>query len=384
MEDKHMNKNYNILLTLMGLEIGGAETHVVELAKGLKKEGFNIITASNGGVYEQELINNGIKHYKVPLHNKKPHNILKSYFLLEKIIQDEKIDLVHAHARIPAFICGRLHKKMKFPFITTAHWVFNTKWGLKYITNWGQKTIAVSEDIKKYLIQNYNICEDNITVTINGIDTEKFSPNTDSSDVKREFNLNDDCTRIVYISRLDEDRSEIAFHLVEVVPELVEKIKDLEVVIVGDGDVFGKIQKKSEEVNHKLGRRVIVLTGGRTDINKFVALADLFIGVSRAALEAMAAERPVIVAGNEGYIGIFDHDKLATAINSNFTCRGERKGEPNRLKEDILEVLTKMDDDKRRELGRLGKQVIEERYSVGRMVKDNMDVYMQMLSNNKK
>ena len=47
------------------------------------------------------------------------------------------------------------------------------------------------------------------------------------------------------------------------------------------------------------------MTGGRTDINELVAVADVFVGVSRAALEAMAAEKPVIVAGNEGYIGLF-------------------------------------------------------------------------------
>lgn len=44
---------YTILMTLMGLEIGGAETHVVELSKELKKMGYRIIVASNGGVYEK-------------------------------------------------------------------------------------------------------------------------------------------------------------------------------------------------------------------------------------------------------------------------------------------------------------------------------------------
>lgn len=46
---------YKVLMTLMGLDIGGAETHVVELSKELKKQGYDIIVASNGGVYEQEL-----------------------------------------------------------------------------------------------------------------------------------------------------------------------------------------------------------------------------------------------------------------------------------------------------------------------------------------
>jgi len=58
---------YKILMALMGLEIGGAETHVVELSKELKKQGFDIVVASNGGVYEQELEEVGVKHYKVPM-----------------------------------------------------------------------------------------------------------------------------------------------------------------------------------------------------------------------------------------------------------------------------------------------------------------------------
>ena len=52
---------YTILMTLMGLEIGGAETHVVELSKELKKMGYRIIVASNGGVYEKELEENKVK-----------------------------------------------------------------------------------------------------------------------------------------------------------------------------------------------------------------------------------------------------------------------------------------------------------------------------------
>ena len=59
-------KKYKILMALMGLEIGGAETHVVELSKELKKQGYDIIVASNGGVYEKELAEAGIRHYHVP------------------------------------------------------------------------------------------------------------------------------------------------------------------------------------------------------------------------------------------------------------------------------------------------------------------------------
>lgn len=71
---------YKILMTLMGLEIGGAETHVVELVKELNKQGFEIIVASNGGVYEKELKEAGIKHYHVPMHKRNISKMICSYF----------------------------------------------------------------------------------------------------------------------------------------------------------------------------------------------------------------------------------------------------------------------------------------------------------------
>ena len=50
-----MKKGTKILLALMKLDIGGAETHVVELAKELKRRGYEVFIASNGGAYEAEI-----------------------------------------------------------------------------------------------------------------------------------------------------------------------------------------------------------------------------------------------------------------------------------------------------------------------------------------
>lgn len=60
--------------------------------------------------------------------------------LLKKIVSEENVDIVHSHARIPGFVTGILHRSMKFTFVTSAHWVFNTGHGLKYLTNWGSKS----------------------------------------------------------------------------------------------------------------------------------------------------------------------------------------------------------------------------------------------------
>ena len=373
----------NILMALMQLDIGGAETHVFELSKELSKRGYNVFVASNGGAYVEELEKIGIKHFKLPLHSKKLSDVRESAKGLKKIIIDEKIDIVHSHARIPSFILNRLHKTMKFPFVTTAHWVFTTKYGLKYITSWGEKTIAVSEDIKKYLIDNYKIPEDDIFVTVNGVDTDKFSPDADRKDACREFNISENDNVIVYISRLDEDRSLVAKQLIAIAPKLYNIIDNLKIIIVGGGDDFENITALSKSANEEIGEDIIILTGARTDINKLIAPAKLFVGVSRSALEAMAEGKPSIIAGNEGYIGLFTKDKLEISKATNFCCRDCPPSDEETLAKDIGGFFGMWDEDIEH-IGKYSREVVLSNYSVAKMADDAEAAYNACLEKHSK
>ena len=365
---------HKILMTLMGLEIGGAETHVVELAIQLKKEGYDVAVASNGGVYVSELEENGIPHYNVPLHNKMPQNVLKAYFVLKKLIKKEKFDIVHAHARIPAYICGLLQKKLKFRFITTAHGVFRVNFLLKRLTNWGERTVAVSEDIKEYLVKNYKMPEDKIFVTINGINTEKFSKDTDASDLIKEFELDPKLRRIVHVSRMETDRSSVAFMLIDAIVKM--NLPNWQAIIVGSGNDLERLQAYAIEANKKLKRRAVVVTGGRTDVNKCIALGDVFVGVSRAALEAMAESKPVIIAGSDGYIGICNSENMEMAVQTNFCARGCQESSSDLLIKDLKKVF-KSDLDV---MGEFGRQVILDNYSVNHMFDDYIKAYDALMS----
>lgn len=372
-----------ILMATMQLDIGGAETHIVELSKALARRGVEICVASNGGAYVSELEDAGIPHFKVPLHSKSVSSMVDSYKKLEKIICDNKIDVVHAHARIPGFICGLLQKKHKFRFVTTAHWVFDARFPLNLLSNWGDRSLAVSDDIKKYLVDNYKCNPENIRVTINGVDMEKFSENVDFSVVAEEFEMGKDKTRIVYVSRMDTDRSFAAHKLIEAIPALLEKIPNLEVVIVGGGNDFEKIKEEADSVNKSLGQRVVIITNGRTDINKFVASGDVFVGVSRAALEAMACRKPAIIAGNEGYIGIFDEDKLKVSIDTNFCCRGCEMTTMERLRDDLLKILEPSAKEYKEHLGNYSLETVKKYYSVETMADDALKMYISIVKNSK-
>lgn len=374
-----------ILMALNGLDIGGAETHVVELAKEIVRRGHHVVMVSSGGVYQKEIEDFGIKHYTVTLTSRSPLNIFSSKAKLKKIIKREKPDIVHSHARIPGFLLDMIHKELKsFVYVTTAHWTFDTSYMVKKLTRWGEKTLAVSDDLKKYLLKNYpEVKEKNIYISINGIDGNKFSKNVDGSRVAREFNLTPDAKKIVYVSRLNPAVCAPAYGLIEKIKKLDEAVPGIEVIIVGGGDCYDDMNQKAQMANASLGRRAVIMAGPRTDINEIHANADVSVGVSRAILEPMIMEKKCVVVGQEGYIGILDEDKLETAIKCNFTCRGCDKLDNDIMTDDIIKLLN-MDEQQSKQVTDYGKWVVEQYYSVKKMADDNLSMYYDAIRDSKK
>ncbi|MCL2015622.1 MAG: polysaccharide pyruvyl transferase CsaB [Defluviitaleaceae bacterium] len=368
-----------ILIAIMSMEIGGAETHVLELCKALQKKGMQVYVASNGGAYEPELTECGVIHYKVPLHNKQPFNIIDAYKALKKIIVTHDIRLVHAHARIPAFICGFLQLQLNFRFVTTAHWVFTTKFPYNLLSNWGEKSLAVSEDIKEYLIEHYKVPKENIYVTINGVDTEKFSPLAEKAIKPPEIERpgrKDFC--IMFTARMDKDRSLAAHLLIESAPTLCSRYKGLTIYLIGGGDDFDAVNARATSMNEQIGYEAIILTGARVDIHKWLAMADVFVGASRSVLEAMSASKPVVAAGNEGYMGLINEENLQTAIATNFCYRGCGEANAEQLAADIITILD-MPAEKRESMGKFGREFILKNYSVDKMAEDAILMYNTVL-----
>ena len=362
-----------ILMATMGLDIGGAETHIVELAKELRRRGHEVVIVSNGGVYVPEAEAAGIRHYAAPLHRRSAGAMIRASRVLRQVIDREKPDVVHAHARIPAFLCSLLRRRMKFAFVTSCHGVYQVSGALKLLSNWGEHTLAVSEDIRDYLMGQYGVPASQITLTINGIDTGRFSPEASGEEVRRELGLGDSPV-IGHVSRLDQASSHTARQLIALAPRLSEAAPGLRVVITGGGDVYEELSAQAERVNKAIGRECLLLTGPRTDINRVAAACDLFVGVSRAALEAMAAGKPAVLSGAQGHTGLFVPELLDKAMDTNFCCRTDPVSTEDQLFDEITAALA-LPPERRAELGAYGRRVVQEHYSVRRMAEDALSVY---------
>ena len=365
-----------ILMATMGMDIGGAETHIVELSKELTHQGHQVVIVSNGGVYVPEVEAAGIRHYEAPLNRRSFSSMHQAQAVLRRVIQAEKPDVVHAHARIPAFLCGRLQKSLGFAFVTSCHGVYQVSGVLRLLSNWGERTLAVSDDIRDYLVEQYHIPPEHITLTINGIDTEKFSPGISGRPIRRELALGDGPV-IAHVSRLDRETVIAARQLVDIAPALAREYPGLSILIVGGGTAFDELKAQAETANQAIGRTCLVLTGPRTDVNELVAAGDLFVGVSRAALEAMAAGKPVILSGAQGHTGLFTPDLLDKAVDTNFCCRTDPVATQEQLRNDVRTALA-LSPEKKEELGEYGRSVVQKLYSVHRMAADCLSVYDQV------
>ncbi|MCD6323270.1 MAG: polysaccharide pyruvyl transferase CsaB [Clostridiales bacterium] len=368
-------KQRSILIATMALDIGGAETHVVELSKKLAQFGHRVTVVSNGGIFEDELKIGGVHHIKVPLHTKNPGSLLKSYFLLQKIIISQNIDIVHAHARIPAFLCNFICKKLNVPFVTTVHAEFRTSFLLKAFTRWGSRTLSVSRDINEYLIENYKYDEERASLTVNGINDEVFYPREAEQAILEEFKFTEDDCIISTICRLDKDSSKTPFMLVNSAETLNKKIKNLRIIIVGNGNQFNRLRDKANTLNKRIGREVIILTGARSDIGDILSVTNIFAGISRAALEAMAMEKPVVLCGDFGYLGIMDEESKNQAIETNMTCRGMANPVELKLQTDLLLLVNNKEI--RNNNAKLNYRTIREYYTVDKMAEDAISMYQK-------
>lgn len=344
-----------ILQATMGLDIGGAETHIVELSLELKRRGYRVIVASNGGVYESVLNKNGVETVKIPMHTRNIKDMVSSYFQLKKLIREESIDIVHSHARIPSLLLSLIKKSLGFRHITTAHGVFHVNKLLKVMTNWGDEVFAVSEDIERYLIEKYDFPRENIHININGINLDRF---------KRRDGC-EERNSIVHISRLESDTSRVANYLID----YGKQNRNEEIVIVGDGSELKALKHKAEGVEN------VRFTGKSSDVTEYLEEARVFVGISRAALEAMCYNIPVILAGEYGYMGLLQKDKLEKAEYNNFTARNTGELKYESLARDIDNLRSKSNEID----CSWYRSYIAENYSIGKMVDNYEKVYIKHL-----
>lgn len=311
-----------VLMLCEGMDVGGCETHVYELILALKEFRNEVTLVCEGGRFAELLENAGVRIIRLPTKRRDPLSLFRTAFALRRLAR-EGFDIVHAHTRGMALLARRV---IPLPLCVTAHLNFHTNRLLRRLCYFGEATLAVSEDIKEYLVREYRVDPTQITITHNGVDLSYF----------------DKCTNtrgIVHLSRLDRDRSLCALLLCRVAPIVLRAQSGIFIHIFGDGNDFMRVKKAAEEANRALGYEGVILHGATTDLRHALSHGDIFVGVSRAAIEAMASHHATVVAGNDGYGGVLNKQRLPSLLKSNFCARGLPKADGRKLAIDLCYLL---------------------------------------------
>lgn len=353
----------NILMLTDSMENGGAETHIYELSRSLCRLSHQVTVLSRGGAVAERLQAEGIRHINVKNLSARGGRLFSSLRAILEAVRKEKPTLIHAHTRQTVFLCHLLAPFLSVPVVFTAHAHFRTGGMGQLFRLFRGKTVAVSEDIARHLVSAFGRSYEDITVIGNGINTEYFAP------VKEHQH---EGIQILTISRLDNDCALAATLLCRLLPTLCKQFP-VTLTVVGGGDALPALRALAAKTGV-----AVHFAGEKRDVKDALAQCDLFVGVSRAALEAMAMEKPVILCGNEGYLGILNENNMALAEQSNFCARGQALPSEAALMDDLVSLLQKSKEE-RADLGKRLRQAVLERHSATNMATATLGVYQSAL-----
>jgi hypothetical protein len=135
-----------------------------------------------------------------------------------------------------------------------------------------------------------------------------------------------------------------------------------------------RLERRAEEVNRRVGRNAVVLTGELLDPRPAYAAADVILGMGGSALRAMAYAKPVIVLGEGGFSRTLDETTADSFLWQGFYGIGGHSD----LAAQLLALLE--DAVLRTRLGAFSRQLVEEKFSLSAAAASLEAMYQEVLA----
>jgi lipopolysaccharide heptosyltransferase II len=357
----------NILQILPELRVGGVETGTVDLAKYAVKLGHKVVVVSNGGELVKDLEAGGAVHYCLPVHKKSIFHMVKMVPHLIEIIKKEKVDIVHARSRIPAWIAYFACRRTRTVFITTCHGYYK-KHLLSYVMGWAKRVIVPSNVIGRHMIDDFGVPHSRIRLIPRSVDLEKFKYIPFDKKKNKEFNVG-------IIGRITPLKGHLYF--IKAMARVMRSVPNLKVWIVGDAPVSKAAYKEQLQVLVKrtgLWNSTEFL-GTQKNIPEILKHLDLLVlstttheAFGRVVIEAQACGVPVVATSVGGVVDIIDDGKTGLLVPP---------ADPAHMAEAVLKIHN--DTALARALSEAAYQKVKEKYDVKHMVEETLGVYKEAL-----
>jgi glycosyltransferase involved in cell wall biosynthesis len=169
-----------VLQIIPNMGAGGAEQACVDIVEGLQTRGDRAIVITKGGARCEEIRKRGGEVILCDVATKNPAKIVRNAFWLARFAKQEKVDLIHARSRAPAWSAYLASKMAGISFVTTFHaaYKFNNaaKRAYNSVMAKGCRVIAISHYIADHIRKSYPFAEKAVRVVPRGIDLSFFRP----------------------------------------------------------------------------------------------------------------------------------------------------------------------------------------------------------------
>ncbi len=352
---------------------GGGVKHLWDLVNGLDRRKYEFeIVISPDGPYLEEFKKAGFTVHVVDMMSSRFQKEATAQILT--VIKNTKPDLVHTHGtRAGFFLAKGIENLSDVPTLYTVHGLsYNKNAGLmkrvfyrqieRFICEKHTAVISVSEFDGKEMVENEVVSAEKLHIIRNGVELDKYL----QMPLGRK-----EVEPLGTITRLAPQKG--IYYLLKAHAFLRYKLDvDVQTVIVGDGYLRAKLEKRAE----KLGISDLVIWAGSTDqpekyyreFGTFV-LPSIWEGLPLVLLEAMAAGVPVISTDTSGA-----NDLLENGVDALIARRMNYRELAMNIK-----ILTE-DKDLRKELVKNARRKVQREYSLEKFLTATSSIYGELTS----
>ena len=362
--------------------LGGDALLIVELGRAARQAGFEVDVLATESRF-RELIREaglGLVDLDVIRREIRPLWDARGLARLTAFLSRSRYSIVHTHTSKPGMV-GRLaatwtgapaiiHTAHLFPFheqtgrLATAAYVRAERLAAR----WCDRIVTVSEFHRDWAIRMGIGRPDQVVAIPNGVPVERARPERSRQEVRAELGVGDGLL-VLSTGRLAEQKG--LEYLIRAAPLVRAEVPSVRFVIAGDGPLEQPLARLVADLGLE---ETVRLLGFRADVgdllaaSDLVALPSLWEGLPVSLLEAMAAGKPVVTTAVGGNREVTNDGEAAVLVPPK---------DPVRLAGAIRMLAT--DRSRLDEVGRKGRAVQQERYTLGRMLEAYVHEYERLL-----
>ncbi len=361
--------------------VGGAQLQLAGLAPCLQANDVkvSIIARRIPGLRLVEDVN-GVQIYRIP--SPGPKNMASATFTLLALplLMRLRPDIIHVHGLLSPLTTGMLGKMLaKAPLIAKVlrggelgdlqrlRTKFLSSSRIKWMRSIVDKFFVISHEIDQEL-NEIGIPNARRAHLPNGVDTDKFSPISESEKrtMRASLQLPEDALVCVYSGRLVAEKR--VDRLITAFGELTDKYPHALLLILGTGEQIKTLES--------MAGSAVRFIGFTDRVNEYLKAADVFVlpsateGLSNAMLEALASSLAVVATSVGGAPDVIEHGTNGFLVNA------ENSGA---LKSAIDDLLA--DADLRNKLGSNARQEMIADYAFPVIASRMRGVYDDLLEN---